>query len=112
MTRYGGCGAYGYARIKRGATLRLRRRMAFDANLYDITSQARSGNTVANLEIRPVATGEAGIIEISAPATETANWPLGRIEMDIRAELIGSEGREVVFSDTIVIEVVEEITRP
>lgn len=106
--RYGSCGI----RIKRGATLRLTRRMAFDANLYEIKSQARSGNTVANLEIRPLATGAGGIIEITAPATETANWPIGRIEMDIRAELLGSEGREVVFSDTIVIDVIEEVTRP
>lgn len=96
--------------IKRGATLRHRLQLPFDVRPYVLTARVIIGGATEDLAVRVLGSGEAGLIELSAPPEQTRSWRVGRAYADIRAELSGSPD-EVALTENIVIEVREEIPR-
>ena len=101
--------AFADVTIKRGATLRHRLQLPFDLRPYDLSARAVIGTATEALDIRVLGSGQAGLVEISAPAAQTSAWRIGRLYADIRAEMNGAA--EVALTENIVIEVREEISR-
>jgi hypothetical protein len=98
-------------RCKRSATFRMLRTVPFDPfDGWTFSAQARNGALMFDLSVRIIAEAgpDHGVIEISASAAETALWPLLLLQTDFRA----ARGTEVAHSETFLIDVLEEQTRP
>lgn len=96
-------------RLTRGATFRTRLTLTNDPEGLTgaiIACQVRGRNFVTDLDIR-VLTDAPGVIEISAPAATTADWPCALLRCDVRA--VQPTG-EVFVSQTFHIEILSEVT--
>jgi len=95
-------------RIKRGATFRHVHVFPADLTGFTITGQARRDNVVTNFVVRLLdpTTAKASFVEISVPAATTDTWPLGTMKADLKFVM----GDEVVYTETLIIQVLEEIT--
>ena len=102
--------------LKRGDTFLLAATVnaSGDTTPLDLTgrtvrSQARrTGALVQELTVT-ITDAEAGEFTLGATATETAEWPLGRLACDI--ERTDADGH-VESSETFTIEVTEDVTLP
>lgn len=98
-------------RCKRSATFRMLRTVPFDPfDGWIFTAQARSGDLVFDLAVRIIAEAgpDYGVIEISATGAASELWPVALLQADFRAV----RGAEVAISETFLIDVLEEQTRP
>ncbi len=96
--------------LTRGATFRTRLTLTDDPEGLTgaiVTSQLRRGNFVADLDVRML-TDVPGMVEISAPAEVTAQWPCALIACDVR---VVQPGGEVFATQTFHINILPEVTR-
>lgn len=93
------------ARLTRGATFRRRMTLPEDSGTYDgMTAQARKGETVTDLAVRPIQS--TPFVEVSATAAQTAVWPLGLLPISLRLTV----GPEVAHSQTFYLNISPEVT--
>jgi len=94
----------------RGATFRIRLAVPLNTDGWVLTSAATALGVMYDLDIRAIDisgnTTETGVVEISAPATDTALWPLHLMQADFKAVL----GDEVVYQRKFFINVEQGVT--
>ena len=93
--------------LKRGATLRAQISIGFDHADYEVSSSVTTRNFRDTLDVRKIIPTSGGIIEVSATPEQTSLWPQGLVRFDVRAVL----GSEVVYTETITIIVIGEVTK-
>lgn len=95
-------------RHKRGANFRIPKYplQIPDLTGWTITATAKGGATETALTVRKLDPYTRGEIELSAPASATADWPLRLLRVDVKCVL----GSEVARTETFHINVLEEVT--
>lgn len=97
--------------VKRGATFALAGFINLPSGSWTATCEAKdaSGQLIAELDVTltpPVSPYVTWTVSFMAGADITIDWPLGYLYSDVRFQ----DGSEVIYTQTFVINVLEEIT--